>query len=81
MVYKVRYCSDANEWDDDKKELPTLLEGEAFAAFLDLSLEERKEYKTMKEKLIARMAPSNFVTMEEFRDRPGEALSLYLHVR
>ena len=62
--------------------LPTLLEGEAFAAWLDLSLEERKEYKTMKEKLIARMAPSNFVTMEEFRDRklrPGEALSLYLH--
>ena len=77
-------CSDANEWDDDKKvvKLPTLLEGEAFAAWLDLSLEERKEYKTMKEKLIARMAPSNFVTMEEFRDRklrPGEALSLYLH--
>ena len=36
----------------------------------------------MKEKLTARMAPSNFVTMEEFRDRklrPGEALSLYLH--
>ena len=30
----------------------------------------------------ARMAPSNFVTMEEFRDRklrPGEALSVYLH--
>ncbi|KAL5509977.1 hypothetical protein EMCRGX_G005432 [Ephydatia muelleri] len=77
-------CSNANEWDDDKKvvKLPKLLEGVAFAAWLDLSLEERKEYKTMKEKLIARMAPSNFITMEEFRDRklrPSEALSLYLH--
>ena len=77
-------CSDANKWDDDKKvvKLPTLLEGEALAAWLDLSLDDRKEYKTVKEKLTARMAPSNFVTMEEFRDRklrPGEALSLYLH--
>ena len=44
-------CSDANEWDNDKKvvKLPTLLEGEALAAWLDLSLEDRKEYKTVKE--------------------------------
>ena len=44
-------CSDANEWDNYKKvvKIPTLLEGEALATWLDLSLEDRKEYKTVRD--------------------------------
>ena len=38
-------CSNANKWNDDKKvvKLPTLLEGEALAAWLDLSLKDTRQ--------------------------------------
>ena len=43
-------CSDANKWDDETKavKLPTLLEGEALAAWLELSTEAKKTYAKTK---------------------------------
>ena len=77
-------CCDANEWDNDKRaiKLPTLLEGEALAVWLDLSAEEKKSYAKVKETLVSRITPNTFMTIEQFRQRkliPGEALSLFLH--
>ena len=62
--------------------LPTLLEGEALATWLDLSDDERKNYGIVKEKLTAAMVSTSFTTLEQFHQRklvPGEALSLFLH--
>ena len=48
-------CSDANDWDDETKakKLPTLLEGEALAIWLELTTEEKRNYATSKAKIIA----------------------------
>ena len=77
-------CCTANEWDNEvkAKKLPTLLEGEAFAVWLELTAAERASYVDAKAKLIARMAPVQFVTLGDFharRSRPGESLSVFLH--
>ncbi|KAL5515095.1 hypothetical protein EMCRGX_G000217 [Ephydatia muelleri] len=77
-------CSDANCWDEKVRavQLPTLLEGEALATWLDLSDDERKNYGIVKEKLTAAMVSTSFTTLEQFHQRklvPGEALSLFLH--
>ena len=78
-------CCDANEWDNDKRatKLPsTLLEGEALAVWLDLSAEEKKKLREVKETLVSRITPNTFMTIEQFRQRkliPGEALSLFVH--
>lgn len=77
-------CSMANEWTDEVKarKLPTLLEGEALAIWLELSEGEQSDYKEAKEAIINRMTPMGFVTLEGFhrrRLRPGEALSIFLH--
>eukprot|EP00731_Ephydatia_muelleri_P021832 Em0014g423a len=77
-------CSDANGWDEKVRavKLPTLLEGEALATWLDLSDDERKNYGIVKEKLTAAMVSTSFTTLEQFHQRklvPGEALSLFLH--
>lgn len=76
-------CCKANAWDDPKKalKLPTLLEGEALAVWLELNEEEQADYKTAKEKMNSRMAPMGFVSLDEFHKRklrPGEALSVFL---
>ena len=77
-------CSDANKWDDDTKvlKLPTLLEGEALAAWLELSTEAKKTYAKTKKELLAAMTSTSFSTLERFRQRkmvPGEALPVFLH--
>ena len=77
-------CCQANGWNDEMKalKLPTLLEGEALAVWLELSQEEQKNITTAKEKMIQKMAPSEFMSLEKFQKRkmlPGEAASLYLH--
>ena len=40
-------CSKANEWNDATTalKLPTLLEGEAFAVWMELTADEQKDYK------------------------------------
>ena len=77
-------CAAANEWTAATKllKLPTLLEGEALAVWLELSTESTADYATAKKSLISKMAPTEFVSLEEFHSRklrPGEAIALYLH--
>ena len=63
-------CCQANGWSDEVKvlKLPTLLEGEALAVWLELSQEEQKDIARAKEKMIQKMAPTEFVSLEKFRD-------------
>ena len=77
-------CCSANQWNDEIKawKLPTLLEGEALASWLELSDEQQADYKVAKEQVITKMTPNEFVSLEEFHSRmmrPGEAIALYLH--
>jgi len=81
---KYEICCDANDWDDamKAKKLPTLLEGEALAIWIELTTEEKASYTTSKAKIIARMAPVRFVSLDDFRARklnPGESLPVFLH--
>ena len=56
---KYEICCDANDWKDEMKakKLPTLLEGEALAIWLELTTEEKGSYATSKAIIIARMVP------------------------
>ena len=77
-------CSKANVWEDATKalKLPTLLEGEALAVWLDLSEDDQKNYGTAKGKILERMSPASFVSLDHFHTRkihPGESLSVYLY--
>ena len=77
-------CCEANEWDDSVKtrKLPTLLEGEALAVWLELTADEKKDYAIAKEKIVTRMGPMQFVSMDDFHARslrPGEPLLVYVH--
>ena len=62
--------------------LPTLLEGEALAVWLELSSDEQKDYATTKKKIIDAIKPMSFISLDNFHKpvlRPGEPLSLYVH--
>ncbi|KAL5516905.1 hypothetical protein EMCRGX_G002349 [Ephydatia muelleri] len=77
-------CSDANKWDDDTKamKLPTLLEGEALAAWLEISAEAKETYAKTKKDLLTALSSTSFNILENFRQRkmfPGEALPVFLH--
>ena len=77
-------CSAANDWDDamQAKKMPTLLEGEALAVWLDLSEDDQKDYNEAKKKIIARLAPMSFVSLDDFharRLRPAESLPVFVH--
>ena len=74
-------CCAANQWNDEAK-ARKLPEGEALAIWLELSEEQKADYKVAKEQLIEKMVPTEFVSLEEFHSRkmrPGEAIALYLH--
>ena len=52
------------------------------AVWFELSTEQRADYVVAKEQLITKMAPMEFVSLEEFHShkmRSGEAIALYLH--
>ena len=62
--------------------MPTLLEGEALAAWMELTDEEKNDYSVTKSKLIRKMAPLKFVSLEEFQKRsifPGESVVMYFY--
>ena len=76
-------CAKANGWDATVKavKLPTLLEGEALAVWLDLTEEEQADYSVTVDKLRRKLAPSGFSSLEAFHTwklQPGEALSLFV---
>ena len=77
-------CCSANDWNDATKalKLPTLLEGEALAIWLELSEETQKVYDETKKKIVEKMAPQSFVSLDDFHKRrlhPGEPISVYVH--
>ena len=77
-------CSHANDWNDAKKalKLPTLLEGEALAIWVELTDDEQKDYAITKKRIIDLIVPMPFVSLADFHKRmllPGESLSLYVH--
>ena len=77
-------CCNANDWGDQlkAKKLPTLLEGEALVTWLELTPEQQSDYKVAKAKILERMGPVRFVSMDDFHHRrllPGESLSVFSH--
>ena len=84
LLQRYDICSKANTWNDETKarKLPTLLEGEALALWLDMSETEQANYGTVKEKLLEKLKPAEFVSLDEFHRRklrPDETPTLYLH--
>ena len=79
-----RFASQANSWNNATKalKLPTLLEGEALAMWLELGDRERTDYAMARSNIIDTMMPMGFVSLEAFHSRklrPGEALSVFVH--
>ena len=64
------------------RKLPTLLEGEPLAVWLELSEEQRGSYETAKTKIIKAMAPVRFVSLDDFHAHklwPNEALPVFYY--
>ena len=64
------------------KKLPTLLEGEALAVWIGLTNVEKNNYNVIKDKVIKKMVPLEFVSLEEFQKQlifPGELVGMYLY--
>ena len=77
-------CSTANEWNAATKatKLPTLLEGEALAVWLELSVEDKEDYTKAKKAIKSKLLPPAFSALDRFNRRfmlPGETLNLYVH--
>ena len=71
-------------WDGEKKakKLSTLLEGEALAAWTELTEDEKKDFDAAKARLIKKLSPLEFVTLEQFQKCaifPGESVGMYLY--
>ena len=64
-------CARANGWEAATKvtRLPTLLEGEALAIWLELSNEQQEDYKVAKEEIKKAMKPMGFVSLDDFHRR------------
>ena len=82
-LLRFEICSKANGWDAAKKalKLPTLLEGEALAAWTELTEEEQADYAATTKQLKKKLSPLEFSSLEAFHKRklrPGEALSMFL---
>ena len=62
-------CCAANEWENKTKakKLPTLLKGEALAVWLELTPDEQKDFEVAKRKIIGRMGPLRFVSLDDFQ--------------
>jgi len=64
-------CSKANKWNEETQalKLPTLLEGEALAVWLELSEDEQSSMETIKRKLKEKMMPMKFISLSQFHAR------------
>ena len=77
-------CSKANDWNAATKatKLPTLLEGEALAVWLELTEENNEDYSKAKKAIKSKLLPPAFSALNMFNQRtllPDEALPLFLH--
>ena len=82
-VHCFNICAKANGWTNDTKavKLPTLLEGEALAVWLDLTEEQQGDYSVTVEELKKKLAPSGFSSLQAFHTwklQPSKALSLFV---
>ena len=83
-LQRFEICCDSNTWTNDIKarKLPTLLEGEALLIWLELSEDEKKDYDVVRSKLVEKMSPEAFVTLDEFHRRklrPNESVSMFAY--
>ena len=77
-------CSTANEWNaaTQAAKLPTLLEGEALAVWLELDDDDKADYSKAKKAIKSKLLPPAFSALDRFNRRsmlPGETLNLYVH--
>ena len=77
-------CCKANDWDAATQavKLPTLLEGEALAVWLELSEDDQRDYGKAKKAIKSKLLPMTFTALDEFNRRsirPGEMIPLFLH--
>ena len=77
-------CCKANGWTGTiyALKLPTLLEGEALAIWLELSEAQQGDYAAAKKEICTAMTPMEFVLLDGFHQcklRPGEAISVFVH--
>ena len=77
-------CCKANDWNAATKaaKLPTLLEGEALAVWLELTEEDKEDYGKAKKAIKSKLLPPAFSALNKFNQRtllPGEALPLFVH--
>ena len=88
MLACLRYdiCASANSRNDEAKALriPTLLEKEALAIFLDIPEDDREVYENVKQALVRVFQPpeARFIALHEFETRkilPGESLQEFLY--
>ena len=65
---RFKICAKANGWDAAVKavKLPTLLEGEALAVWLDFTKEEQSDYSVTVDKLKWKLAPMRFHRWKHF---------------
>ena len=74
----------ANEWNRATKaaKLPTLLEGEALAAWMELSEEDKEDYAKARKAIKRKLLLTTFIALEKFNRRlmlQSEMLPLFLH--
>jgi len=57
-------CCKVNKWNEEMQtiKLPTLLEGEALAIWLELSDDDQKNYATAKKAIIDGIMPMSFIS-------------------
>ncbi|KAI6660032.1 polyprotein [Oopsacas minuta] len=85
-LQRYEICALANGLKEEDKALriPTLLEKEALAVYLELSTEERKDYRHVRDTLLNAFQPpeARFIALQEFESRrmlPGESPQEFLH--
>ena len=64
-------CTRANGWEaaTKAKKLPTLLEREALAIWLELTSEQQEDYAVAKKAMEEAMMPMTFVSLDDFHHR------------
>ena len=77
-------CSRENKWNSASQALkpPTFLEGKILAMWIELTENEQSDYSTVKEKLVSKLKPAQFVSLDEFqkpKQLPNEFPALYLY--